>query len=164
MIEEIVGIGGAMSERTDREVVSPRVGVAVVVVRDGKVLIGEGHNPEDRKLTYAVPGGHWESGETLVACAKRETLEEAGILIKNVELISVYEFYNEERGRSYVTIGMRAEWDSGEPSLSPTEARRGWDWYDPQAIPAQVLDNLFKPDKVLLERHMSGVIYQEPTI
>lgn len=68
----------------------PSIGVAVVVVKKGKILIGE--DKRKGKTVCGVPGGHWESKESLKECAIREVQEESGINCKDIELISVYDF------------------------------------------------------------------------
>ena len=132
----------------------PSVGVAVVVVKDGKILIGE----DGRKGgVFGVPGGHWENKETLKDCAIREVREESGIECKNPVLISVYDFYREDKDKSYVTIGMKAEFVSGEPQNLLVEERLNWKWYNPE----EALElNLFPPDKILIQRYLNGVIYE----
>jgi 8-oxo-dGTP diphosphatase len=133
----------------------PAVGVATIVIKDGKILIGR----DDRKgeLIYGVPGGHWENGETLKDCAIREVKEESGIECSNVQLISVYDFYREDKGKSYVSIGMKAEYVSGDVQNLHKEGRFDWNWY----APSDVLKlNLFPPDKILIERFLSGVVFE----
>lgn len=132
----------------------PSVGVATIVVKESKILLGE----DTRKgSVFGVPGGHWESGETLKECAIREVREESGVVCQNPTLISVYDFYREDKKKSYITIGMKAEYISGKPTNLETEGRLNWNWYTPEA--ALVL-NLFPADKVLVERYLSGVIYE----
>ena len=80
----------------------PSVGVATVVVKNGKIAIGKDTRKGD--AVYGVPGGHWESGESLQECAIREVKEESGVNIANVQLISVYDFYRADKEKSYVTI------------------------------------------------------------
>lgn len=41
-------------------------------------------------LLWGVPGGSLELGESLEACARRETLEEVGINVDQMELFGVY--------------------------------------------------------------------------
>src|SRR5580658_2031606 len=65
-----------------------RVGVGVLVVRDGKFLLGKRlgkHMPG----YYAAPGGHLEHGESFAACAKREVFEETGLEATSVRLLTV---------------------------------------------------------------------------
>lgn len=133
----------------------PSVGAATVVVRDGKVLVGR--DTRKGEEIFGVPGGHWESGESLKECAVREVKEESGVACKNVKLISVYDFYRADKQKSYVTIGMSAEYESGEMINQMEEGRMEWAWYLPQEALGL---NLFAPDRVLIERFLSGVIYE----
>jgi ADP-ribose pyrophosphatase YjhB (NUDIX family) len=133
----------------------PSVGVATVVVKDAKILIGE--DTRKGEAVYGVPGGHWESGETLKECAIREVREESGVICKNINLISVHDFFRSDKGKSYVTIGMKAEYESGELTDLHDEGRLNWQWYSP--VDALKL-NLFPADKILIERFLSGTIYE----
>jgi 8-oxo-dGTP diphosphatase len=61
----------------------PKVGVGVMILKDGKVLLGKrkGSHGEGE---YAFPGGHLEYMESFEDCARREVNEECGIEIKNI--------------------------------------------------------------------------------
>lgn len=133
----------------------PSVGVATVVVKDGKILIGR--DTRKGEEMFGVPGGHWESGETLKDCAAREVKEESGITCKNVRLVSVYDFYREDKQKSYVTIGMAADYDGGELTDQHEEGRLEWSWMTTEEA---LRLNLFAPDRVLIERYQSGVIFE----
>ncbi|MGD0576687.1 MAG: NUDIX domain-containing protein [Candidatus Staskawiczbacteria bacterium] len=87
----------------------------------------------------------------------REVREESGIICKNPELVSVYEFYREDKGRTYVSLGMKANYSSGVPKNLESEKRFDWDWYSPED--ASKL-NLFPPDKILIQHYLSGIIYE----
>lgn len=141
---------------------SPAVGAAIVVWKDETrrlLLLGLGHSAENREEVYAVPGGHWESGETLSEAARREAAEEAGIEVRDVRLISVYEFFNPEKNKSYVTIGFEGFLAGGEPRVMEPEKKADWGWYSPEEA---LRLPLFVPDGVLISRAISGIIY-EPT-
>lgn len=133
----------------------PSIGVATVVVKDGKIAIGKDTRKGD--TVYGVPGGHWENGETLKECAMREVQEESGIVCKSPTLISVYDFYRSDKEKSYVTIGMKADYTSGNFSNLDQEGRMDWNWYTPDEA---MRLNLFPADKILIERYLSGVIYE----
>jgi len=132
----------------------PSVGVATVVTKDNRILIGKDTRKGD--AVYGVPGGHWESGETLKECAIREIKEESGAICSNVQLISVYDFYREDKGKSYVTIGMKADYLSGDLKDLHEEGRLDWDWYTTDDA---LKLNLFPADRVLIERFISGVVF-----
>lgn len=133
----------------------PSVGVATVVIKDGLVLIGKDTRKGD--AVFGVPGGHWESGETLKVCAAREVLEESGVTCSNVKLISIYDFYREDKGKSYITVGMKADYLSGDLTDLQDEGRLDWSWY---SIADALKLNLFPADRVLIERFISGVIFE----
>jgi len=138
----------------------PGVGVAAVVWRDAgrrELLVGLGHSPANRELTYAVPGGHWESGESLSEAVVREVREEAGIEVADLALISVHDFYNPERRRSYVTLGFAATLAAGEPRVMEPENKVSWIWVTPERALAL---RLFAPDATLIARARGGPVYE----
>jgi|Deesub1362A_J573_1020465.scaffolds.fasta_scaffold00390_16 8-oxo-dGTP diphosphatase len=118
----------------------PGVGVAVVVKKDGKILIGR-RSSELGYGTWQTPGGHLEFGESFEECAKRETKEETGIEIDNLRFLAVTNDIFEKEGSHYVTIWMSAEYRGGEP-------KRGWYWEDIEDIRRK---NLFLPVKNLFK-------------
>ena len=75
---------GRGQEEMEMDAVSP-TGCGVIVVRDGKVLVGE---RRDSGLLCG-PGGHIEAGETPEEAAVRETMEEFGIYAAELIPITV---------------------------------------------------------------------------
>ncbi len=65
----------------------PKVGVCVIVVKDGKVLMQKRKGAHGEG-TWSFPGGHLEFNETWEECAKRETFEEVGIFLKNLRFVA----------------------------------------------------------------------------
>ena len=60
------------------EKIRPSVGIASIVWKDKSkthLLLGLGHDPTNRDKVYVMPGGHWESSETLIEGVKREVKE-----------------------------------------------------------------------------------------
>lgn len=122
----------------------PKIGVACLIVRDGKVLLmrrrgshGEG--------TWCPPGGHLDHGESLAECAAREAAEETGLAVTDLRFVGVTEDLFPESDKHYVTIWMAADAPDGSPIVAaPTEMDRV-DWFDPAALPRPLflsLENL----------------------
>ena len=128
----------------------PKVGVGVMILKDGKVLLGKRKNAHGEG-EYANTGGHVEPLESLVETAKRETMEEAGITIKNVRLLSVSNI-REYAPKHYIDIGFVAEWESGEPEVLEPDKREDWAWYDLDDLP----EPLFAPSARYIEAYKTS--------
>ena len=61
----------------------PKVGVGVMIIKNGKVLFHK-RKGSHGDGEYAWPGGHLEYMESFEDCVRREVYEEAGIEIKNI--------------------------------------------------------------------------------
>jgi 8-oxo-dGTP diphosphatase len=127
----------------------PKVGVGVFVLKDGKLLLGQ-RKGSHAVGEYAGPGGHLEYMESIVECAKRETLEETGIEIGNCEFLCVTNL-NEYEPKHYIDIGIKADWISGEPSVLEPDKVEGWDWYDLDNLPAPLFATETKYIRALKE-------------
>lgn len=116
---------------------SARVGLGVMIFKDGKVLIGK-RKGSFAAGEYGFPGGHLEHMEGFEECAHRETEEEAGIKIKNVrfQLLGNVKDY---APRHYVQIGLIADWESGEPRVMEPDKCEDWNWYDMNNLPSPLL-------------------------
>jgi 8-oxo-dGTP diphosphatase len=131
----------------------PKVGVGVIILKDGKILLGE------RLLShgagsYSLPGGHMEFDESFEETAKREAEEETGltsIVVRDLVCVSNDRVY----GKHFITIGMIADWTSGDPVVMEPEKAANWAWYTPEEIP----ENLFLPSKAVIEHWLAGKIY-----
>ena len=66
----------------------PSVTVAAVVERDGRFLLVEEQTAEGVRLNQ--PAGHLDPGESLLAAAARETLEETAFAFTPRQLVGVY--------------------------------------------------------------------------
>ena len=113
----------------------PKIGVGVIIVKDGCVLMG-GRLGAHGAGTWCPPGGHLEFGETWEECARRETLEEAGVEIRNVQFVAVVNNHQPEWGTHYITLFLKAELLSGEPSVCEPEKCSGWNWFAWEQLPS----------------------------
>jgi len=123
----------------------PKVGIGVYIVKDGKFLLGERQGSHGAN-TWSAPGGHLEYGESWEECARRETMEEAGVKIKNVRFLGLTNNIFEE-GKHYITIAMIADWASGKPEVCEPDKRLGWEWVDVENMPSK----LFLPIEDLMK-------------
>src|ERR1700684_568817 len=126
------------------ETLKPQVGVAVVVMREGKVLLGLRRGSHGAG-TWALPGGHLEWGETVETCARREVKEESGL---DLGLVRQGPYTNDimaAEGKHYITCFVEADALAGEARiLEPTKCER-WAWFDWYVMP----EELFQPLKTL---------------
>lgn len=131
----------------------PLVGVAVIVLHDKKVLIGKRigkHAPN----VWGFPGGHLEFGESIEECAQRETLEEAGITIKNLRLGPFTNDVFKEEQKHSVTHFAIADYESGEVEVKEPEKCSEWIWVDWNNLPK----SLFLPVKNLLKQNFNPIM------
>lgn len=127
-----------------------KVGVGVMVLKDGKVLMGKRKNIHGAG-EYAWPGGHVEYMESFVECAKREVREETGIEITNVRFLRLMNLKH-YAPKHYADIGLMADWKSGEPRVMEPDKIEGWGWYDLDDLPQP----LFYPIPSYIEAYRDG--------
>ncbi|OGG54721.1 hypothetical protein A3C20_04190 [Candidatus Kaiserbacteria bacterium RIFCSPHIGHO2_02_FULL_55_25] len=128
--------------------IHPLVGTGVWIHKEGKVLLAKRAGEKRAGAgEWCPPGGHLEMNETLEECVIRETMEEAGVEIENIRLITITEDPNPEAGTHYLTFFYVAEWASGEPR--PLEGEpEDWGWFDWHNLPKP----LFRPVLEFLEK------------
>ena len=112
----------------------PKVGVGVVVIKDGKALIGKRKSAHGAG-NWCFPGGHLEFGESWEECARRETIEESGVVITNIRFVAVTNDISPEEQTHYITIFMRGEYESGEPTVREPDKMLDWQWSDWDNLP-----------------------------
>lgn len=125
----------------------PLVGIGVLVVRDGKILLGRRKNAHGAG-DWSPPGGHLEFGETPEEAAAREVLEETGLHIENIRLAGVVNSVFHDEQKHYVTLFMVADCPEGSPELCEPEKCEAWEWFSWTHLPKP----LFMPLKDLLEQ------------
>jgi 8-oxo-dGTP diphosphatase len=106
----------------------PLIGVAVIVIKDDKILLGKRKNSHGAG-TWALPGGHLEFGESIKDCARRELWEEAGIRIRNLRYGPYTNDVFKRQGKHYVTLFVLADYDSGAPTVKEPLKCEQWQWH-----------------------------------
>lgn len=141
-----------MSEEKEKR---PKACMGVMIFKDGKVLIGE-RKGSHGSGEYSFPGGHLEFGESFEECAKRETLEEAGIKIDNIKFLCIANIDRHE-GRQDMLLGLIADWKSGDIKIMEPEKCSGWNWYNLDNLPSPI----FYPSEVLINSYKTGNNYYD---
>lgn len=131
-----------------------RVGVAAIIKKEGKILMGKrigAHGEGD----WAFPGGHLEVGEAFEGCVKREVLEETSLRVKNIRFGAVTNDIFQKENKHYITIFMICDYDSGDVKLMEPDRCEKWEWFeweklpDPKFVPVQnLLKQGFNPESV----------------
>ncbi len=135
----------------------PKVGIGLLLVKDGKILLGKRKSPHGHG-EYGGPGGHLEHMESFKDCALRELREEAGqqIKVKNVRFLCITNMrkYNPKH---YIDVGIVAEWVSGTPKVIEPHKLESWGWYDIDNLPTP----LFAVEPNYVVAYKTGKTYFE---
>lgn len=103
----------------------PTVG-AVIFNPEGKVLLCKSHKWNDQ---YVIPGGHIELGEKMEDALRREILEETGLNIYDIKLISLKEsVYSDtfHEKKHFIFIDYRCKTDSSNVQLNDEADSYKW--------------------------------------
>ena len=126
----------------------PLVGVAVIVIKDGKVLLGKRKNAHGAG-TWQFPGGHLEFGESIEQCARREVMEETRLKLRRIRMGPYTNDVFEAEGTHYITLYVLANYDSGDLTLNEPHKCERWEWV---AWPPPADKVLFLPIRNLLKQ------------
>jgi len=120
-----------------------RVGVAVLIERGGKLLMGrrKGSHGEG---TWSFPGGHLDFGEDPETACIREAMEETGLEISNVQVYQPQPYAHThfpETRKQYVTLYFTAECSAdAEPQTMEPDKCESWGWFDKAALPTPLFE------------------------
>ncbi len=125
----------------------PIPGVGAMIFKEGKVLLGGSYAIGE----YTFPGGKIEYMESLEDTVRRETLEECGVIIKNIRFQAVVNS-SKYAPHHFISNIFLAEWESGDPQILEPDKIADWQWYS--------LDNLPKPifefSRLAIESYKTG--------
>ncbi|MDO8435432.1 MAG: NUDIX hydrolase [bacterium] len=103
-----------------------KVSANTAVFRDDRLLVLQRADTEDFLAGYwETAGGGIEEGETIEDAARRESREESGIEIENIEPYFCF-MYRDGAGQPSINVLVRADWKSGEPTPQDGMAHAKW--------------------------------------
>ena len=115
----------------------PKLGVSACVWHGSQVLIVQRANPPFAGL-WSLPGGHAETGESLLAAANRELLEETGVKADLKQLSGVYNLILPDG--NYMIACYTGRWKSGKALASGDVLVVRW------GLPSELDDLSFTPN------------------
>ena len=107
----------------------PKLAVAVVIVRDGRILLGRRGEGTREPGKWSFPAGFVERGERVETAAVREVLEEVGLTVALGDLIGLYS----AEGEPVVLAVYAAGSTEGEPVAG--DDLTAVDWFDLEHLP-----------------------------
>ena len=136
------------------------VGIGIMIIRQGKILLGKRHDDPEKAAsllngagTWTMPGGKLHFGETFEQAAAREVLEETGIILGRVSVLCVNQDMVE--GAHFVTIGLFADSFDGEPAVMEPDEITEWRWWDMDNLPSPI----YFPSAKVLENYRQKKFY-----
>jgi 8-oxo-dGTP diphosphatase len=129
----------------------PLIGVGVVVIKQGRVLLGKRKGSHGAGK-WSFPGGHLELGESISMCAQRELKEETGLEAENFQFVEFTNDIFKKENLHYITLFVKTEISFGEPEIREPDKCIQWQWFKwenlPEALflPVQnLVDNGYRP-------------------
>lgn len=113
----------------------PKLAVAVVLERDGSILLGQRGANTRAPGKWSFPAGFVERGETVESAAVRETREETGVVTELGPLIGLFS----HEGEAVVLAVYAASNFTGEPVASDDLDAVGW--FSLDALPELAFDH-----------------------
>lgn len=139
------------------------IGFGVMVLKDGKVLLGKRHDDPVKASselhgegTWTMPGGKLHFGESFEEGGKREIMEETGveIEIKDLEVISLTNDIVTDA--HFVTAGMLLKEYPEEPRVMEPDEITQWKWFPLDQLPSPI----YPSSQKILNNYKEGKFYK----
>lgn len=140
-------MSSAIETQPDHSDERPYLGVGVLVWRGEQLLLGR-RITEDGEPCWQFPGGHKESGESVIACASREVREETGLTITALNQVAITDRAFSVGYKHYITLFVSSDYESGEAVVMEPDKCDCWRWFDYRELPRP----LFEPIEILLSQ------------
>jgi len=110
-----------------------RIGTSTCIIKGDEILVGK-RGPDCRRGNgcYALPGGKLEQGESIIASAAREVLEETGLVVAYIsrpfEIAPCFTVTDHFPDQEKLTLWLFANYQSGTPVNTEPRKCLGWEW------------------------------------
>ncbi|HEX9504318.1 MAG TPA: NUDIX domain-containing protein [Patescibacteria group bacterium] len=136
-----------------------KVGVNVILEKDNKVLLGKRKNITGDGY-WGFPSGHLEFNETLADGAKRELLEETGLVVDELNYSGVINQPRQDTKQHYIQFVFVSKKFHGELENKEPDKCEKWEWFDIKNLP----ENIFFAHKHFLDIYLNKQLLIDPQI
>ncbi len=127
-------------------------GVALFNDRGEVLLIRRGEKAKNEPLTWALPGGAVDFGETIDTAAAREMREELGINIAVNGHSPAYDHLLPDTRQHWITMVVYAKLEGGTPTIMEPEKCAEIGWFSVDTLPSPASEML-KPAITYLKNY-----------
>lgn len=113
----------------------PGVGTGLAILRDGKLLLYRRTRPPEAGH-WNIVGGKVDHMEHSAAACRREAKEETGLVIGDVEFLTLSEQIFEADRHHWISVIYRTEDATGEARVTEPEKLPEFGWFSLDALPA----------------------------
>jgi ADP-ribose pyrophosphatase len=141
------------------------VGVAIMLQKEGKVLLVQETSKSDCEDKWCYPVGHTELGENTFAAATREAKEETGYDVELKNIIGLLNFSQDEDFRSIIVF--TADIIGGDSQERDTTEIQATDWFtftEVENLAAQGQLRFSHSTLAIIDRLASGKTYDNDLI
>jgi len=118
---------------------STQVAVGVIIASKGKVLLMKRAGSVGAG-TWAIPGGKVDFKEDPAAAGARETLEETGLTVNELEFVGYTNDIHEKENLHFVTFTMLARKIKGAASIQEPTKCSDSGWFNPDDLPSPLFE------------------------
>ncbi len=135
----------------------PNVTVAAVIEQDGKYLLVEEQTTGGE--LFNQPAGHWESDESIIQGAIRETLEETGYTFVPQWLLGIYRWHSRANDIIYLRFAFAGSVTGYDPERTLDDGILRAAWFSLDEIRALVPRHRSPLVMQCIEDHLAGKHY-----
>lgn len=127
------------------------IGAGVLLLNDDEskvLLLLRSKNCKNEPNTWSRPGGTIEYGETIEDCLRRETREEIGVEITDLEFMHIMDHFVPEKKQHWIAIGYKGKIAPGQkPYIVEPHKCDDLRWFSKDELP----ENIYGPTRPAIE-------------